>query len=116
MLDARPAKTLAVVVGIDHYGYGERWPELVTAAEAVLKLPDLTVLEKIDGEPPWETARRAAARWGQIVVLKGPFTAVAARTGPVYVYPHANSALATAGTGDVLEPEDGLIGIGSGGA
>ncbi len=29
-------------------GYGERWPELVTAAEVVLALTDLTVLEKID--------------------------------------------------------------------
>src|SRR5205085_1442054 len=28
-------------------------------------------------EAPWETARRAAADWNQIVVLKGPFTTVA---------------------------------------
>jgi NAD(P)H-hydrate epimerase len=51
---------------------------------------------------PWDRARRAAARWGQVVVLKGPFTGVASPDGPTWVYPHANPALATAGTGDVL--------------
>jgi hydroxyethylthiazole kinase-like uncharacterized protein yjeF len=51
---------------------------------------------------PWERAREAAARWGQVVVLKGPFTSVASPDGPVWVYPHANPALASAGTGDVL--------------
>jgi NAD(P)H-hydrate epimerase len=53
-------------------------------------------------EAPWETARRAAADWKQIVVLKGPFTTVAEPSGRAWVYPHANAALATAGTGDVL--------------
>jgi hydroxyethylthiazole kinase-like uncharacterized protein yjeF len=61
--------------------------------------PDLAVVE---GEAPWDTARRAAARWHQVIVLKGPFTAVAEPSGRAWVYPHANSALATAGTGDVL--------------
>ena len=51
---------------------------------------------------PGTTARRAAERWRQVVVLKGPFTAVADPAGRAWVYPHANPALATAGTGDVL--------------
>jgi ADP-dependent NAD(P)H-hydrate dehydratase / NAD(P)H-hydrate epimerase len=59
-------------------------------------------LAKVEDEAPWETARRAAARWKQVVVLKGPFTVVAEPTGRARVYPRANSALATAGTGDVL--------------
>ncbi|MFN8635016.1 MAG: NAD(P)H-hydrate dehydratase [Chloroflexota bacterium] len=88
----------------------ERWWEQIGegnvltphAGEMARLLESDPELEKIDGEPPWETARRAAARWNQIVALKGPFTAVAASSGPAYVYPHANSALATAGTGDVL--------------
>ena len=42
---ARPALLRAMHL----YGYGERWPELVTSADAVLALPDLPVLEKIDG-------------------------------------------------------------------
>jgi NAD(P)H-hydrate epimerase len=59
-------------------------------------------LEQIEGEATWETARRAATRWRQVVVLKGPFTTVAEPDGRAWVYPHANPALATAGTGDVL--------------
>jgi NAD(P)H-hydrate epimerase len=59
-------------------------------------------LAKVDDEAPWETARRAADRWKQVIVLKGPFTTVAEPGGRAWVYPHANPALATAGTGDVL--------------
>jgi tetratricopeptide (TPR) repeat protein len=42
---ARPARFRAMHL----LGYGERWPEVVTTADAILKLTDLTVLEKIDG-------------------------------------------------------------------
>jgi NAD(P)H-hydrate epimerase len=61
-----------------------------------------TDLGEREGEAAWETARRAAARWRQVMVLKGPFTVVAEPGGRAWVYPHANPALATAGTGDVL--------------
>ncbi len=47
-------------------------------------------------------ARDAARRWGQVVVLKGAYTVVAAPEGSLTVIPYANAALATAGTGDVL--------------
>jgi NAD(P)H-hydrate epimerase len=53
-------------------------------------------------EAPWHVAREWAARWGQTLVLKGPFTVVATADGPAHVLPHANAALATGGTGDVL--------------
>jgi NAD(P)H-hydrate epimerase len=59
-------------------------------------------LGEIEDEAPWETARRAAARWRQVIVLKGPFTTVAEPGGRAWVWPRANAALATAGTGDVL--------------
>jgi NAD(P)H-hydrate epimerase len=59
-------------------------------------------LEMVEGEAPWDTARRAATRWRQVVVLKGPFTAVAEPGGRAWIYPDPNPALATAGTGDVL--------------
>lgn len=49
-----------------------------------------------------EVARDAAQLWNAIVVLKGAFTVVAAPEGQVTLLPFANSALATAGTGDVL--------------
>jgi NAD(P)H-hydrate epimerase len=47
-------------------------------------------------------ARAAAAAWGQVVVLKGARTVIAAPDGAVAVAPFENPALATGGTGDVL--------------
>lgn len=43
-----------------------------------------------------------AAKWKQVVVLKGAATVIAELGGNVYVSPFSNPALATAGTGDVL--------------
>ena len=50
----------------------------------------------------WDVARRFAAEWNQIVVLKGAFTAIAHPDGRLAISPFANAALATAGSGDVL--------------
>ncbi len=49
-----------------------------------------------------EVARRFAQKWGQVVVLKGALTVVASADGKAAVLPFANSALAKAGSGDVL--------------
>jgi NAD(P)H-hydrate epimerase len=47
-------------------------------------------------------AQHFAAEWGQVVVLKGAFTVVAAPDGRATIVPFATAALARAGTGDVL--------------
>jgi NAD(P)H-hydrate epimerase len=46
--------------------------------------------------------REQAARWRQVIVLKGAHTVVASPDGRVVIQPFANPGLATAGTGDVL--------------
>lgn len=48
------------------------------------------------------TAQRWSKKWGHIVVLKGAYTVVASPDGRTTVIPFAISALAKAGTGDVL--------------
>ena len=55
------------------------------------------------------SAAEAAARWGQVVVLKGAHTMVASPDGRVSLSPFANPALATAGTGDVLAGTIGAL-------
>ncbi len=47
-------------------------------------------------------ARDAATTWGQVVVLKGAATVIAAPDGSVAIAPFENPALASGGTGDVL--------------
>ncbi|MDY7077128.1 MAG: NAD(P)H-hydrate dehydratase, partial [Chloroflexota bacterium] len=49
-----------------------------------------------------EMAQSQAVAWGQVVVLKGAHTVVAAPDGRTAIEPFANPGLATAGTGDVL--------------
>ena len=49
-----------------------------------------------------EIAVESAMKWRKIVVLKGAFTVVAYPDGSSRLSPFANSAMATAGTGDVL--------------
>jgi NAD(P)H-hydrate epimerase len=47
-------------------------------------------------------AKKFAAQWHQVIVLKGAYTVVAEPGGRVTIVPFATPALATAGTGDVL--------------
>lgn len=48
------------------------------------------------------TARRYAAEWGHVVLLKGPYTVIAHPEGRTFVIPFAEPSLAKAGSGDVL--------------
>jgi NAD(P)H-hydrate epimerase len=60
-----------------------------------------------DDEARATAAGAAAKTWGQVVVLKGARTVIAAPDGRLAVAPFENPALATGGTGDVLA---GVIG------
>lgn len=50
----------------------------------------------------WNIAAQKAAEWNVVLVLKGAHTLIAEPSGQVVVLPFKESALATAGTGDVL--------------
>ncbi|MBE2185137.1 MAG: NAD(P)H-hydrate dehydratase [Anaerolineae bacterium] len=50
----------------------------------------------------WELAAAKAAAWNTIIVLKGAHTVIAFPNGQTAILPFKTSALATAGTGDVL--------------
>jgi len=54
-------------------------------------------------------ARDAARDWGQVVVLKGARTVIAAADGRAAVSPFENPALASGGTGDVLAGTIGAL-------
>ncbi|MBA2447971.1 MAG: NAD(P)H-hydrate dehydratase [Chloroflexi bacterium] len=103
----RPVRVVVDADGLALLAGWERWWEQI-GADHVLT-PHAGEMGRLAGsngedsnEAPWATARRVSVEWGQVVVYKGPFTSVAAAKETTWVYPHANPALATAGTGDVL--------------
>jgi NAD(P)H-hydrate epimerase len=98
VIDADGLKLLARIEG---------WPEKLPG-EAVLT-PHPGEMSILTGKPVeevqasrLETARRFAEEWKHVVVLKGAMTVIAAPDGRVRVIPVATTALAHAGTGDVL--------------
>lgn len=62
-----------------------------------------------DDEARAGAAAEAAERWGQVVVLKGANTIIAAPDGQLRRSPVATPALATAGSGDVLAGAIGAL-------
>ena len=56
-----------------------------------------------------KAALAAAAEWGQVVVLKGANTVIAAPDGSASVAPFENPAMASGGTGDVLAGTIGAL-------
>jgi len=62
-----------------------------------------------DDDARCAAASAAARAWGQVVVLKGARTVVAAPDGAIAVAPFENPALATGGTGDVLAGTIGAL-------
>ena len=86
----------------------ENWSATLTASSAILT-PHPGEMARLLGSTTEEvqadrmaTAKAAAEKFGQVVVLKGANTVIAAPDGQIAVSPFANPALATAGSGDVL--------------
>jgi hydroxyethylthiazole kinase-like uncharacterized protein yjeF len=83
------------------------WHTLLPATTILTPHPGemavLTGLSKDEiQEDRQEIARKYAKEWGHVVVLKGAFTVIASPDERLTVIPVASSALAHAGTGDVL--------------
>ncbi len=104
------AKKLKTVVDADALNYLARTPEwwknfspdnILTPHPAELARLRGTDVASIEADRVKAT-REAAAEFGQVVILKGAYTVIAAPDGRVGLNPAANPALATAGSGDVL--------------
>jgi NAD(P)H-hydrate epimerase len=114
VLDAEALRSLAT---LERWWEGDRRPSVLT--------PHAGEFERLragSGREPGDdgdlvdddaaraaAARDAASSWGQVVVLKGAKTVVAAPDGSVAVAPFENPALATGGTGDVLSGTIGSL-------
>ncbi|MEZ0395921.1 MAG: NAD(P)H-hydrate epimerase [Anaerolineales bacterium] len=109
--EAPPEKSLPPLVfdadGLKLLAKLENWAAQLPAPAILTPHPgEMSVLtglpvEKIQKDR-LEVARRFAAEWGHVVVLKGAFTVVAAPDGRTTTIPVATPALARAGSGDVL--------------
>ncbi len=93
--------------GLNNLAPLERWWELLPAESVLTPHPgEMSRLTRQTvsggGLDRLEVAQSKAREWGQIVVLKGACTIVAAPDGRTRINWRGNPALATAGTGDVL--------------
>ena len=108
VLRLRPRERGAVIDadGLFALSEMENWTSLVDPH--VVLTPHAGELERLVGRaldsnvPMWDQAAQLAKQWGCVLVAKGAFTCVASPDGRVDVWPRANPALATGGTGDVL--------------
>jgi len=94
------ADALKLLARIDHWEKKIGFAVLTPHPGEMAVLTGLPV-EKIQADRE-KIACEYAAKWGQVVVLKGALTIIAAPDGRRALIPVANSALAKAGTGDVL--------------
>ncbi len=107
VLDAEALRSLA---SIESWWTGDGRPSVLTphAGEFARLRAGSGVDPGADGDLAGDDVARAtaageaASTWGQVVVLKGAKTVIAAPDGRVSVAPFENPALATGGTGDVL--------------
>ena len=108
---AQPGLTLPPLVvdadGLNLLTELDDWPERLPPDSILTPHPgEMARLMKCDRDEVNAdrigAAQGAAADWGQVIVLKGAFTVIAAPDGRTTLLPFANPALATAGSGDVL--------------
>ena len=105
-----PSLSLPMVIdadGLNILAQIPHWPQNLKA-NAVLT-PHPGEMSRLTGIPIPEiqkdrlgVTRRAAATWGQTVVLKGAHTVIASPDGRARISGFANPGLSSAGTGDVL--------------
>jgi ADP-dependent NAD(P)H-hydrate dehydratase / NAD(P)H-hydrate epimerase len=89
-------------------GWHNRLPKPAVLTPHPGEMQALTGLDKDEVQKDrLGVARRYAAEWGHVVLLKGAFTIIAAPDGRAVLEPFATPALAKAGSGDVLS---GIIG------
>jgi ADP-dependent NAD(P)H-hydrate dehydratase / NAD(P)H-hydrate epimerase len=95
------ADALNVLAGWDGWweAVGAKWV-LTPHPGEMARLTGLSIAEV--NAQRWDLTRSMAARWGQTVLLKGAHSVVADASGSAWINPHAISALASGGTGDVL--------------
>jgi NAD(P)H-hydrate epimerase len=104
------ADGLTALAEVDRWWIGVKAPAVLTPHPGEFaRLLRVAPSERTpdDDDERSEAAQLAAARWGQVVVLKGAHTVIASPEGDVMRSEIATPALATAGSGDVLA---GVIG------
>ncbi len=114
LLDAEALRSLA---SIEHWWEGDQRPGVLTPHSGEFarlragsgRDPEADGDLSGDDAARSKAARDAAAAWGQVVVLKGARTVIAAPDGRLSVAPFENPALASGGTGDVLSGTIGSL-------
>lgn len=100
------ADGLKLLKRIDHW-----WEQMPENAILTPHPGEMSILSGLDIREiqanRWQTARKYAQKWEVVLILKGALTIIAYPSGSLFVVPISDSALATAGSGDVLS---GLIG------
>ena len=93
--------------GLKHLAWIAGWEAMLPPESVLTPHPgEMAVLSELNTAAiqaeRMEIAHAFARQWGHVLVLKGAFSVVAAPDGRVGVIPAATTALAHAGTGDVL--------------
>ena len=99
--------TLIDADGLNNLAQLDDWPRLLPKQAVLTPHPaEFSRLLGIDVREAtaqrWSLARAKAREWNAVLLVKGPYTVIASPEGHMAVLPVATSALATAGTGDVL--------------